>query len=176
MKTTRLCIYKQCYQLLNKCESYVIVTSTPRESKYIKMQQISKLTLIFIIIAIYLIWMDVALYINLQKLPPLKSRLEATDAPVGTPFSPFDHITMKLLMMVPPMHYIDLPLANWIEEATEISTYVTPNMVSIFGCICGLIAARLFYYENYKLRLLGFVFFRLRDLADSLDGIVARNR
>ena len=125
------------------------------------MQQISKLTLIFIAVAIYLIWMDVALYINLQKLPTLKSRLEATAKPVGTPFSPFDPITMKLLMMVPPMHYIDLPLANWIEEATKLSTYVTPNMVSIFGCICGLIAARLFYYENYKLRLLGFVFFTL---------------
>ena len=49
-------------------------------------------------------------------------------------------------------------------------------MVSIFGLICGLLAARLFLCENYKLRLLGFVFFRMRDLADNLDGIVARNR
>ena len=159
-------MYKQCYQLnVNQCDSHVH-----------KMQQISKLTLVLVAVAIYLIWMDVALYINLQQLPPLKERLESKAKPPGTPFSPFEPITIKLLMMCPPMQYIDLPLATWIEDATQISIYVTPNMVSIFGCICGLIAARLFYYESYKLRLLGFVFFRIRDLADNLDGIVARQR
>ena len=37
-------------------------------------QVLSKLSLVFIIISIYLIWMDVALYINLQQLPPLDQR------------------------------------------------------------------------------------------------------
>ena len=70
------------------------------------MGQVSKLTLILIAVTIYLIWMDVALYINLQNLPSLKERLVDKAKPPGTPFSPFEPITIKLLMMCPPMHYI----------------------------------------------------------------------
>ena len=114
---------------------------------------LSKLTLVFIIVGIYLIWMDVALYINLQQLPPLNQRnIKRAE---GTPFSPFEPITMKLLMMPPFMHYIDLPLAQWLEDSLKISSFFTANTVSFVGLGFGLLAARLFMCQNYKWRVLG---------------------
>ncbi len=133
---------------------------------------VSKLTLILVTVAIYLAWMDMALFINLQQLPPLEKRLAPQDK--DSPFSPFDNISIKLLMMCPILHYIDLPIAMWIQDALIVSNYLTANAVSYIGVCCGLVAARLFMCDSYKIRLLGFAFYRLRDLADALDGIVAR--
>lgn len=134
----------------------------------------SNLTIIMMTVAIYLIWMDVALYVNLQQLPTLNERQSKKQLAEGIPFSPFHPISIKLLMTSPPLHYIDLPLAMWIEESMHVSNFFSANGVSMIGLFCGLVAARLFMCENYKWRLLGFAFFRMRDLMDGLDGVVAR--
>jgi hypothetical protein len=123
-----------------------------------------------------MIWMDVALYINLQQLPAISERTISKPND-GTPFSPFEPITIKLLMMSPPMHYIDLPLAMWSEESLTVSNYLSPNAVSIIGLIFGLVAARFFMCEGYKWRMLGFVLFKIRDymvrkLLNYLTGII----
>ena len=157
-----------------------------------KCQKISNCSLLFICVFVYLIWMDVALYIKLQQLLPYSQRPKTR--PKDGPFSPFEPITMKLLMNCPQEHYIHLPLGNftkkncqkkgrnlkihisavWFEDAIHISNYVTPNMVSLFGLFLGLCSARLFLSLGYKWRLLGFVFYFVRDFMDALDGVVAR--
>ena len=161
-KECAILIDKFCYQYQQKCAKV----------SFKMHNNVSKLTLVLAVVAIYLIWMDVALYINLQQLPELSQRTE--NKVKNAPFSPFDGITIKLVMMTPIMQYIDLPTSMWIEDAFQVSKYFTANAVSYLGLLFGLIAARLFMCETYKLRFLGFVFFRLRDLADNLDGIVAR--
>ena len=134
---------------------------------------VSKLVLVSV--AMYLIWMDVALYMNLQQLPPLNQRPNRIQSTGALPFSPFSHtISIKLVMMSPPMHYIDLPLAMCIEDAFTISNYFTANAVSIIGLCFGLIAARLFISKKWH--FLAFFINRIRDVADSLDGFVARAR
>ncbi len=118
--------------------------------------------MIMILVAIYLLWMDVALYINLQQLKPLYQRPPDADLE-NKPFSPFQPLTIKLLMHCPPLQYIGLPLAVWFEDTVHVSHYMTPNTVSFIGLGLGLIAARFFMCESYKLRLFGIVLYKLRD-------------
>ena len=97
--------------------------------------QISNLTLLFIGLFIYLIWMDVALYIKLQQLLPLSKR---PDRPRDGPFSPFEPITIKLLMSCPMSQFVYLPLCDWFEAIFNVSPLATPNTISIIGLFLGM--------------------------------------
>ena len=77
------------------------------------MPQVSHLTLVLGAIAVYFMWMDVALYINLQQVPPgnqwskAKSGNNNNVSTTGTvtftdyeTFSPFHPLSIKLLFQV----------------------------------------------------------------------------
>ena len=96
-----------------------------------KCQKISNCSLLFICVFVYLIWMDVALYIKLQQLLPYSQRPKTR--PKDGPFSPFEPITMKLLMNCPQEHYIHLPLGNFTKK--KLSKKKTKFQNSHFSCM-----------------------------------------
>ena len=58
----------------------------------------SYLTLFLIAVTVYFMWMDVALYVNVQQLPPMASEAQPTHANISDySYSPFYPITIKLL-------------------------------------------------------------------------------
>ena len=135
------------------------------------------LTLVLVMVVTYLILMDVALYIRLQKLLPLNQRPNSCLEGQCMPFLPNQPITIKVLMMAPSVQFINDPFCMWIEDTFTISDYFTANAISIIGLCFGLIAARLFMCStSKKWHFLAFFFNILRDVADSLDGFVARAR
>ena len=79
--------------------------------------------------------MDVALYIKLQQLLPLSKR---PDRPRDGPFSPFEPITIKLLMSCPMSQFVYLPLCDWFEAIFNVSPLATPNTISIIGLFLGM--------------------------------------
>ena len=99
-----------------------------------KCQKISNCSLLFICVFVYLIWMDVALYIKLQQLLPYSQRPKTR--PKDGPFSPFEPITMKLLMNCPQEHYIHLPLGNFTKK--EIVKKKKDEISKFTFQLCGL--------------------------------------
>merc|ERR1712198_810098 len=81
---------------------------------------------------------------------------------------------MGHLMQPPTIHYIELPLAEWMEENLSLSKVMTPNFVSMFGVLLGLTAGALISNGNRITVLIGVCVYKMRDLADSLDGVLAR--
>ena len=62
-------------------------------------QHLSYLTLFLLTVAVYFMWMDVALYVNVQQVPPMASEAQPIRANISDySYSPFYPITIKLLM------------------------------------------------------------------------------
>lgn len=139
------------------------------------------LSLFLVALAIYLLWMDVGLYLELQKfqartpgnlLPPLTNR---SVRPSYT-FSPFQPITVKLLMLPATIQYVDEPLGYLTVYHTRIAHFVSPNAVSLTGVGVAAVSARFIASQDLRYRQLGALLFKVRDYLDGLDGNVARER
>ena len=72
------------------------------------------------------------------------------------------------------MHWLELPLAEWMERNFAISSFFSATQVSLMGVALGLLCGGLVASSSSKNRLLGVLAYKARDLADSLDGVVAR--
>ena len=141
------------------------------------MPQISYLTLTLITLGIYFMWMDVALYINLQQIPPLQPDLKPIPMNYSDySFSPFYPITIKLLVQGPTIHYIDEPLAYWTLAYTNIENIMSANTASIIGMFFALASAKLILSDSLRVRQLGVLLFKIRDYFDSVDGCLARSK
>lgn len=137
----------------------------------------SYLTLFLVSVGVYIIWMDVALYVNLQQVPPkTPSDYKLLNVTEEFSYSPFYPITMKLLMEGPTIQYIDEPLAHLTVNKTSIHKFLSADVVSIIGVVFALAAARLIFSESLKVQQLGVLLFKIRDYMDGLDGVVARER
>jgi hypothetical protein len=66
---------------------------------------------------------------------------------------------------------IGFRLARWL-----LPTKVSPDAVTAFSLLLGLLAGHLFYYRDWRLNALGLVLFIVSDLFDSVDGQLARMR
>ena len=73
------------------------------------------------------------------------------------------------------MHYLELPLAEWLEHTFKLSNMMTPNFVSFSGVAVGFSAAFLISQGVCWSILAGVIVYKLRDIADGLDGILARS-
>ncbi|TRY76889.1 hypothetical protein TCAL_09230 [Tigriopus californicus] len=141
------------------------------------MANLGYLTLFLLAVAIYFLWMDVALYINLQKVPPTSPTVQPLQTNISDyTYTPFYPITVKLLFQGPTIHYIDTPLGFWTVEYTNIAQWISANGVSIVGVFFAACAAKMFLSDSLKVRQLGVLMFKIRDFMDSLDGTVARAR
>ena len=143
--------------------------------------QMSYLTLCLLTLAVYFMWMDVALYINLQQAPPLPALNQVPIRNISQPsndysYSPFYPLDIKLLFQGPTIHYIDESLAYWTVTYTNVSRVMSANAVSILGVVFAAVASRFFISDSLKIRQFGVVLFKIRDYLDSLDGYVARQR
>lgn len=141
------------------------------------MANLSYLTVFLLAVAIYFLWMDVALYINLQKVPPTSPTVQPLQTNISDyTYTPFYPITVKLLFQGPTIHYIDTPLGFWTVEYTNIAQWISANGVSVVGVLFAACAAKMFLSDSLKVRQLGVLMFKVRDFMDSLDGTVARAR
>ena len=119
-------------------------------------------------------WKDVDLYVFIHKCNTEGrnsnrsiSREKAEDRVIST-------ISVKYLMQPPTIHYLELPFAEWLEHTFKLSYVMSPNFVSFFGVAVGFSAAFLICQGLRWSVLAGVVVYKLRDLGDSLDGVLAR--
>lgn len=154
----------------------VIVTSINNNYKFV---------FFGLILITYFAWMDIALFINLQRWTvPTPSKLNVTQQSsikytYSDPFSVFKPLSVKLIMIDHVTHYVHDILARFIEDTlhfTRLFPWVTANFVSYAGLVSALIGSRLILSDNLMYCRLGAILFELRNLADSLDGVVYRSR
>lgn len=117
------------------------------------------LTLLLVAVAIYLLWMDVGFYLEVQQLPVRVSN--NSDSEAGFVYSPFGPITVKLLMLSATIQFIDEPLAYLTVYYTRVAEYFSPNAVSLLGVLVAAIAAKFFVKEELKYRQFGVLLFKV---------------
>ena len=113
-------------------------------------------------LVLYFMWRDVDLLVTLRKCDNRNLTQDLTVTSV------------KSLLQPPTIHYIELPLSEIMELELGLSSLVSPNTVSYSGVLIGLTAALLICHNRRLLTLAGVTLYKLRDLADSLDGVLAR--
>ena len=112
-------------------------------------------------LVLYFMWRDVLLYRDLS----CSSNLTAAASPA---------ISVKVLLQPPTIHYLELPLAEWLEAALALSSLLSANTVSGAGVLLGLAAAAAISRGSRAGVVAGVALYKARDLADSLDGVLAR--
>jgi hypothetical protein len=93
-------------------------------------------------------------------------------------FGVFKPLSVKLIMIDHMTHYVHDVLARFLEDTlhfTSIFPWVTANLVSFTGLTMAIIASRLIISNNVNYMRLGALLFEMRNLADSLDGVVFRS-
>ena len=118
------------------------------------------LTLLLVAVAIYLLWMDVGFYLEVQQLPVRVSN-NNSESEAGFVYSPFGPITVKLLMLSATIQFIDEPLAYLTVYHTRVAEYFSPNAVSLLGVLVAAIAAKFFVNEELKYRQFGVLLFKV---------------
>ena len=143
--------------------SYTQVLTTVLHSPTKKRVQVSPVIYAFLgILVTYFMWRDVDLLVTLRKCDNSNVTQDITVTSV------------KSLLQPPTIHYLELPLSEIMELELGLSSFVSPNTVSFSGVLIGITAA-LLICQNRRLAILtGVTLYKLRDLADSLDGVLAR--
>ena len=119
------------------------------------------LTLLLVAVAIYLLWMDVGFYLEVQQLPVrVSSNISDTETQEFV-YSPFGPITVKLMMVSATIQFIDEPLAYLTVYYTRIADYFSPNAISLIGVLVAAIAAKFFAKEELKYRQFGVLLFKV---------------
>lgn len=97
----------------------------------------------------------------------------------GIFFGVFHPLSVKLIMIDHMTHYVHDVVARVFEDFlhfTYIFPWMTPNFVSFMGLAFAAIGARLIISDDLTLMRLGAFLFEVRNLCDSLDGVVYRSR
>ncbi len=95
------------------------------------------------------------------------------------PFSIFKPLSVKLIMVDHMTHYIHDILARFVVDTlhfAHIFPWFSPNLVSFSGLFLAILGSRLTLSNNLFYRQIGALLFEFRNLADSMDGVVARSR
>lgn len=178
-------------------------------SKYIGNMCNYKYLIILSILLVYFLWMDIQLFINVQKWVPKYDDLKLSQSSFYKSDSitisdskhnlnnelndirkkqkelhkqfvdtgPFSQISVKIIMIDHMTHYVYDIIARFIENDLYLTYYLpwlSPNMVSIFGLFCAIVASRLILSDKLSYRRIGCILFELRNFSDSLDGVVFR--
>ena len=158
----------------------------------------NKILFLGLILLFYFIWMDIALFVNLQRFspPPIETPTEkfllnnlSNIKNYGInnkfkdngldPFSIFKPLSVKLIMVDHMTHYIHDILARFLVDTmhfTQIFPWISANLVSFIGLGFAVLGSRLTLSDSLFYRQIGALLFELRNLADSLDGVVYRAR
>ena len=119
------------------------------------------LTLLLVAVAIYLLWMDVGFYLEVQQLPVRVSSNISDAETQEFVYSPFGPITVKLMMVSATIQFIDEPLAYLTVYYTRVADYFSPNAISLIGVLVAAIAAKFFAKEELKYRQFGVLLFKV---------------
>ncbi|XP_022255460.1 ceramide phosphoethanolamine synthase-like isoform X2 [Limulus polyphemus] len=128
---------------------------------------------------IYFLWMDIALYHNVQHIAPVLPNSKRSHDKSSSLISPFTGLSVKMMMMDPINNYILTPIAQLFNYATSFSEkcyVITPNMISFTGLVFAGFAARCVVSDNIIRQRIAVLLFQGRTWCDALDGIVARAR
>lgn len=121
----------------------------------------------------FFVAMDIHLYFALQDTTLVNAK-----PPEDGHFSPFQPLTVKLLMTDPFNHYILTTSAEYFDEITRFSKvffFITPNMISFTHLTIAFISAKLVSSENISTRRYGVLLYQFRSWLDDLDGVVYRS-
>ena len=110
---------------------------------------------------LYFMWRDVDLLVTLRQCD--RNLTQDVSA-----------ISVKSLLQPPTIHYLEFPLSELIELELGLSSFISPNTVSYSGVLVGLAAAVLICQHRRLTTLAGVLLYKVRDLGDSLDGVLAR--
>lgn len=155
-------------------------------NKYITSSISNNIKFIFfgVILISYFAWMDIALFVHLQRWsPPLLNRLYNKNVSSSSGnevelFSTFKPLSVKLIMVDHVSHYIHDIFARYIEDTlhfTALFPWITANTVSFTGLFLSLIGSRLIISERIEYMRLGAILIEIRNLGDALDGVVYRS-
>ncbi|KAK3592381.1 hypothetical protein CHS0354_026077 [Potamilus streckersoni] len=125
------------------------------------------------ILLLFFVVMDINLYISLQSTTLVGQKRIGSQY-----FSPFEPLSMKLLMTDPVNHYIFTPLAEYFDDVTQFSKvfyFITPNMISFTHLVLAFVAGKFVSSESLGHRRLGVVIYHFRNWLDDLDGVVYRS-
>ncbi|XP_076337591.1 ceramide phosphoethanolamine synthase-like isoform X2 [Tachypleus tridentatus] len=128
---------------------------------------------------IYFLWMDIALYHNIQLIAPVLPNSKQSDDRTSSFLSPFTGLSVKMMMMDPINNYILTPIAQLFNYATSFSEkcyVITPNMISFAGLVFAGFAAKCMVSDSIIRQRIAVLLFQGRTWCDALDGIVARDR
>lgn len=139
-------------------------------------------------LVIYFIWMDIALFVNLQRWqpPPIYTNqttrgILAQAKPLKNidPFSTFNPLTVKLIMIDHMTHYVHDISARFLVDYMGLARlfyWMSANCVSFIGLFMAFVGSVLTISDNLMYRQLGALLFECRNIADSLDGVFSRAR
>ena len=164
-------------------------------SKYFINSLNFKILFLLSILIIYFTWMDIALFVNLQKWTPSYNDEAITlenvykkpnsititsieKKPQNADVGIFNPLSVKLVMIDHMTHYVHDIVARFIENnlhLTDHFPWITPNLVSFTGLALALVASKLVLSEKLSHRRIACLLFELRNFADSLDGVVFRS-
>ena len=116
-------------------------------------------------LAIYFVWLDIALYISIH---------DCSRVPGGTITPQYSTISVKSVMQPPTVHYLEVPISEWLELQLSLSLLFTPNFISFLGVGFGLLASWFVTWGSRSKIIFGVLLYKVRDLMDALDGVLAR--
>lgn len=158
-----------------------------------------------LILIIYFAWMDIGLFVHLQRWSPpditknknsnlntelfeqasINTSLHGTSSKIlkkynhADPFTVYKPLSVKLIMIDHMTHYVHDILARFIEDTLHFTTFfpwVTANLVSFTGLFLALVGSRLILSDKILYCKIGAILFESRNLLDSLDGVVHRSK
>ncbi|XP_067929483.1 ceramide phosphoethanolamine synthase-like [Watersipora subatra] len=124
------------------------------------------------LVAIYFVIMDLLTYIHIQR----REVRTADPPPYRDGFHYFRMLSIKGAMEDHLSCHINWPLAELFEASTNFSQQrgISPNVVSVFGALIAIPAAKLLSTDNMLAKRVGIVIFMIRLWIDSVDGVVYR--
>lgn len=137
-----------------------------------------------LILITYFAWMDIALFYHIQKWSPAPiPNKNETNVDIlnqrNEQITVFKPLSVKLIMVDHVSHYIHDVFTRFLEDTlhfTKIFPWVTPNFISFSGLAIAIVGARLIISDNLFYCRIGVILSEIRNMGDSLDGVVFRSK
>lgn len=114
----------------------------------------------------YFIWCDLSFF---SELAAEREKFYVNNNSVTS-------VTIKLRTQDPFGHYVDLPVATWIDETFHISKlpFITPNVITAMHFALAILCGRLVASQKLFIRRIAVILYFIRTMLDALDGVVYR--
>lgn len=132
------------------------------------------LLLFLVTLSLYVI-LEFLLFLTVDSSPPgARLPLTTNSSEALCNASPFCVINTKSLLLGPVDFFLHKPISILLNDALHLDRLVSANFVSVGHILVAAVSVKLLAHESLLVRRLGVVAFELRNLLDSLDGVIAR--